>query len=234
MTQLGHLFRASPALRSAIIPGPALALSACTAGESAPHAVPTSAPPAPAKNNASAALQVNARLAALIRATGVTCTDATTANGCTAGTVDSGDFHDVEFSPDCGIFRRRSPGERSRSIERCAQHRQQRNSYSQSCSRPARLRPGDRPRRTKPAVLLRRRNSSEHHRKVQEQRIVQNLWRQADQAWKWRELPPSSTRTIRRQLRARMGECGRTRCIFERNLVARANGRFPGSPYIAE
>ncbi|AGI06696.1 Hypothetical Protein XCAW_00880 [Xanthomonas citri subsp. citri Aw12879] len=81
MTQLGHLFRASPALRSAIIPGLALALNACTAGESAPHAVPTSAPLAPAKNNASAALQVNARLAALIQATGVTCTDATTAKG---------------------------------------------------------------------------------------------------------------------------------------------------------
>ncbi|MGQ9449258.1 hypothetical protein ACSAMZ_18305 [Xanthomonas citri pv. bilvae] len=102
MAQLNHLFRALPALRSAIIPGLALALSACTAGESAPHAVPTSAPPAPAKNNASAALQINARLAALIQATGVTCTDATTAKGCTAGTVDSGDFHDVEFSPDCG------------------------------------------------------------------------------------------------------------------------------------
>ncbi|CCG35725.1 hypothetical protein ABVB18_05325 [Xanthomonas citri pv. mangiferaeindicae] len=102
MTQLRHLFRASPALRSAIIPGLALALSACTAGESAPHAVPTSAPLAPAKNNASAALQVNARLATLIQATGVTCTDATTAKGCTAGTVDSGDFYDVEFSPDCG------------------------------------------------------------------------------------------------------------------------------------
>lgn len=102
MTMSSHLCRVLPALRSALIPGLALALSACTAGESAPHAVPSSAPVAPAKNNAPAALQVNARLAALIQAAGATCTDATAATGCTAGNVDTGDFYDVEFLPDCG------------------------------------------------------------------------------------------------------------------------------------
>ncbi|MDW7698379.1 hypothetical protein ABVD19_07805 [Xanthomonas euvesicatoria] len=44
-------------------------------------------------------MQVNARLAALIQAAGATCTDAT---GCTAGNVDTRDFYDVEFLPDCG------------------------------------------------------------------------------------------------------------------------------------
>ncbi|TVS69135.1 hypothetical protein E2P70_05320 [Xanthomonas perforans] len=102
MTMSSHLCRVLPALRSALIPGLALALSACTAGESAPHAVPSSAPAAPAKNNAPAALQVNARLGALIQAAGATCTDAMTATGCTAGNVDTGDFYDVEFLPDCG------------------------------------------------------------------------------------------------------------------------------------
>lgn len=222
MTMSSHLCRVLPALRSALIPGLALALSACTPGESAPHAVPSSAPVAPAKNNAPAALQVNARLAALIQAAGATCTDAT---GCTAGNVDTRDFYDVEFLPDCGdkgFFA--GVAQASRSVGCRSRHRQQRNGYSQSCPRPARLRPGDRPRRTEPAVLLRGRNSSEHRCKVREHRIVQNLRRQADQAdqaCKWRALPRRSTRTIHWQLRARMGECGRTRSIFQRNLVAR-------------
>ncbi|MCF5962265.1 hypothetical protein L2196_05785, partial [Xanthomonas perforans] len=47
-------------------------------------------------------MQVNARLGALIQAAGATCTDAMTATGCTAGNVDTGDFYDVEFLPDCG------------------------------------------------------------------------------------------------------------------------------------
>ena len=41
-------------------------------------------------------------LVALFQASGVKCRNANTGSGCTAGDVDSGDFYDVELSPDCG------------------------------------------------------------------------------------------------------------------------------------
>jgi hypothetical protein len=99
MARSTHLFRLLPAFRNAVAPCLLLALSACTAGESA---APAAAPVAPAKTTAPAPLAVNDRLGALIQATGVTCTDAKAAKGCTAGNVASGDFYDVELSPDCG------------------------------------------------------------------------------------------------------------------------------------
>ena len=73
--------------RLAIVPGLLLALGACAAGDSS--APGTSAPAADG-------------LAALIQASGVKCSNASTGSGCTAGDVDSGDFYDVELSPDCG------------------------------------------------------------------------------------------------------------------------------------
>lgn len=88
-----------PMFRSAWLPGLLLALSACTAGESVPPAATTTtstAPTAPAQS------PVGDQLAALIQASGVKCTDATTAKGCTAGNVETGDFYDVELSPVCG------------------------------------------------------------------------------------------------------------------------------------
>ncbi|MEA9588522.1 hypothetical protein VC279_01765 [Xanthomonas sp. WHRI 10064A] len=102
MARSSHLSRMLPAFRSAVFPALLLALSGCTAGESAAPAPPVAAPAAPAKTTTPAAPVVSDRLGALIQATGVTCTDAKAAKGCTAGNVDSGDFYDVELSPDCG------------------------------------------------------------------------------------------------------------------------------------
>ncbi|APP76316.1 hypothetical protein [Xanthomonas vesicatoria] len=102
MARSNHLFRILPAFRSAVFPSLLFALSACTPGESAAPAARAATPVAPAKTTTPAAPTVNDRLGALIQATGITCTDAKAANGCTAGNVDSGDFYDVELSPDCG------------------------------------------------------------------------------------------------------------------------------------
>lgn len=99
------LFGDSRAFRSAMLSSSLLALSACSAGESA---APAAAPAAPAAPTASAATPapaspaINNTLTSLIQASGVKCTDTKTARGCTAGNVDSGDFYDVELSPDCG------------------------------------------------------------------------------------------------------------------------------------
>ncbi|MBB6572445.1 hypothetical protein [Xanthomonas arboricola] len=88
--------------RGLMLPGLLLALSACTAGESAAPAAPpatstaSTASPAPAQN------PISGKFAALIQASGVKCSDAETAKGCTAGDVDTGDFYDVELSPACG------------------------------------------------------------------------------------------------------------------------------------
>ncbi|PPV07047.1 hypothetical protein XbrCFBP1976_09545 [Xanthomonas bromi] len=82
-----------------MLSGSLLALSACSAG--APAAVPAT-PTASAATSAPASPAINGTLAALIEASSVKCTDARTAKGCTACNVDSGDFYDVELSPDCG------------------------------------------------------------------------------------------------------------------------------------
>lgn len=93
----------------ATIPGLLLALGACAAGDSSspatPAAEPTATTPAATPGAAPAAppFAVSSDgLAALIQSSGVTCTDASAGRGCTAGDVDSGDFYDVELSPDCG------------------------------------------------------------------------------------------------------------------------------------
>ncbi|MCC4585838.1 hypothetical protein LL962_01685 [Xanthomonas sp. NCPPB 1067] len=99
---LGH----SRALCGAMLSGSLLVLSACSAGESAaPAALPAAptASTAPSAPSAPASASLNDTIAALIQASGVKCTDAKTAKGCTAGNVDSGDFYDVELSPDCGV-----------------------------------------------------------------------------------------------------------------------------------
>lgn len=97
--------------RVALVPGLLLALGACAAGDSSnPAAASRAAVPAPAAAPVSAAgvapastpAAANNGLAALIRASGVTCSNASAGTGCTAGDVDSGDFYDVELSPDCG------------------------------------------------------------------------------------------------------------------------------------
>lgn len=95
--------------RMAIVPGLLLALGACAAGDSSNPAASTPAAattaartPAPAAVTAPAAATASSGLAALIQASGVTCTNASAGTGCTAGDVDSGDFYDVELSPDCG------------------------------------------------------------------------------------------------------------------------------------
>ncbi|MBH1645417.1 hypothetical protein I5U75_18435 [Stenotrophomonas maltophilia] len=89
-----------PLARLTIMPGLLLALGACAGGDSsAPTAsAPAAATPAGAPATAPAA----DGLAALIQASGVKCSNASTGSGCTAGDVDSGDFYDVELSPDCG------------------------------------------------------------------------------------------------------------------------------------
>ncbi|WP_426788548.1 hypothetical protein [Xanthomonas campestris] len=110
---LSHfLFRRLPALRNALLPG-LLAVSACSAGESAPAATPpvtstaSASAPAATRAPASSGASLNDRLATLLQASGVQCADANMANGCTAGNVDAGDFYDVELSPACddaGLF----------------------------------------------------------------------------------------------------------------------------------
>ncbi|WP_343243405.1 hypothetical protein [Xanthomonas hortorum] len=91
-----------PMFRSALLPGLLLALSACTAGESATPTATTTTSTAPAATPTSGPVSVDDRLAALIQASGVKCTDARTAKGCTAGNVETGDFYDVQLSPACG------------------------------------------------------------------------------------------------------------------------------------
>ncbi|MEB2232888.1 hypothetical protein VDS41_15595 [Xanthomonas campestris pv. campestris] len=110
---LSHfLFRRLPALRNALLPG-LLAVSACSAGESAPAATPpvtstaSASAPAATRAPASSGASLNGRLATLLQASGVQCADANMAKGCTAGNVDAGDFYDVELSPACddaGLF----------------------------------------------------------------------------------------------------------------------------------
>ncbi|MCC8687665.1 hypothetical protein [Xanthomonas campestris] len=110
---LSHFsFRRLPALRNALLPG-LLAVSACSAGESAPAATPpvtstaSASAPAATRAPASSGASLNDRLATLLQATGVQCADANMAKGCTAGNVDAGDFYDVELSPACddaGLF----------------------------------------------------------------------------------------------------------------------------------
>nr|WP_199680201.1 MULTISPECIES: hypothetical protein [unclassified Xanthomonas] len=76
--------------------------AACTAGEpaaavaarSASRPLPSAVAPPPAAGSH--------RFAAVIRASGVTCADATSATGCTAGNLDAGDFYDVDVLPECG------------------------------------------------------------------------------------------------------------------------------------
>ncbi len=98
-------FRRLPALRNALLPG-LLAVSACSAGESAAPVAPpvtsTASASASAHAPASAGASVNDRLATLLQASDVQCADANMAKGCTAGNVDAGDFYDVELSPACG------------------------------------------------------------------------------------------------------------------------------------
>lgn len=110
---LSHFsFRRLPALRNALLPG-LLAVSACSAGESAPAATPpvtstaSASAPAATRAPASSGASLNDRLATLLQASGVQCADANMAKGCTAGNVDTGDFYDVELSPACddaGLF----------------------------------------------------------------------------------------------------------------------------------
>ena len=110
---LSHFsFRRLPALRNALLPG-LLAVSACSAGESAPAATPpvtstaSASAPAATRAPASSGASLNDRLATLLQASGVQCADVNMAKGCTAGNVDAGDFYDVELSPACddaGLF----------------------------------------------------------------------------------------------------------------------------------
>ncbi|MEG0185034.1 MAG: hypothetical protein RR704_16480 [Stenotrophomonas sp.] len=95
--------------RLALVPALLLALGACTAGDSSnPAAASPVAAPAAAAVAAAAASPASSPatrgdgLAALIHASGVTCSNASAGTGCTAGDVGSGDFYDVELSPDCG------------------------------------------------------------------------------------------------------------------------------------
>lgn len=90
--------------RLTLVPGLLLALGACAAGDSSvPTAsAPAAAAPAAAPVAAPATAPAADGLAALIQASGVKCSNASTGSGCTAGDVDSGDFYDVELSPDCG------------------------------------------------------------------------------------------------------------------------------------
>ncbi|WP_228332108.1 hypothetical protein [Xanthomonas campestris] len=69
---------------------PAAAVTAQPASRPLPNAI---APPPAAGSH---------RFAPVIRASGVTCTDATSATGCTAGNLDAGDFYDVDVLPECG------------------------------------------------------------------------------------------------------------------------------------
>lgn len=106
-------FRRLPALRNALLPG-LLAVSACSAGESAPDATLVTSTvsasvsaPAATHAPASSGASLNDQLATLLQASGVQCADANMAKGCTAGNVDAGDFYDVELSPACddaGLF----------------------------------------------------------------------------------------------------------------------------------
>ncbi|MBB4131362.1 hypothetical protein [Xanthomonas sp. 3075] len=103
---LSHFsFRRLPAFRSAMLPG-LLAVSACSPGGSAPPAAApatsTVSTSAATHAPASATASIDDGLATLIQASGVQCTDAKMATGCTAGNVDAGDFYDVELSPVCG------------------------------------------------------------------------------------------------------------------------------------
>ncbi|BBJ94756.1 hypothetical protein [Xanthomonas campestris] len=111
---LSHFsFRRLAALRNALVPG-LLAVSACSAGESAPDATlvtstASASVSAPAATHApaSSGASLNDQLATLLQASGVQCADANMAKGCTAGNVDAGDFYDVELSPACddaGLF----------------------------------------------------------------------------------------------------------------------------------
>ncbi|WP_340571799.1 hypothetical protein [Stenotrophomonas sp. G106K1] len=97
--------------RVALVLGLLLALGACAAGDSSPPAaVSPAAVAAPAAAPVSAATAAPTStpaaasdgLAALIGASGVSCSNASAGTGCTSGDVDSGDFYDVELSPDCG------------------------------------------------------------------------------------------------------------------------------------
>ncbi|WP_369934652.1 hypothetical protein [Xanthomonas tesorieronis] len=75
-----------------------LVLGACTAGEhTATAATATATTPTPVS-----AAKPGDTLQTLIQESGVRCTDAKAARGCTAGNLDAGDFYDVELSPDCG------------------------------------------------------------------------------------------------------------------------------------
>ncbi|MEA9481341.1 hypothetical protein [Xanthomonas campestris] len=114
MTLPHFSFRRLPALRNALLPG-LLAVSACSAGESAHAATPpvtstasaSVSAPAATRAPASSGASLNDRLATLLQASGVQCADANMAKGCTAGNVDAGDFYDVELSPACddaGLF----------------------------------------------------------------------------------------------------------------------------------
>lgn len=112
MTLPHFSFRRLPALRNALLPG-LLAVSACSAGESAHAATPpvtstaSASAPAATRAPASSGASLNDRLATLLQASGVQCADANMAKGCTAGNVDAGDFYDVELSPACddaGLF----------------------------------------------------------------------------------------------------------------------------------
>lgn len=94
--------------RVSVVPALLLALAACAAGESSNSAASSPATTAPAAaatataTPGTAPVSADNGLAALIRASGVTCSNASAGTGCTAGDVDSGDFYDVELSPDCG------------------------------------------------------------------------------------------------------------------------------------
>ncbi|CAH0144129.1 hypothetical protein ACQ5SA_05370 [Stenotrophomonas indicatrix] len=94
--------------RVSVVPVLLLALAACAAGESSNSAASSPATTAPAAaatataTPGTAPVSADNGLAALIRASGVTCSNASAGTGCTAGDVDSGDFYDVELSPDCG------------------------------------------------------------------------------------------------------------------------------------
>ncbi len=99
----------SPRFRLAsvsVVPALLLALAACAAGESSNSAASSPATTAPAAASTArpgtAPVSADNGLAALIRASRVTCSNGSAGTGCTAGDVDSGDFYDVELSPDCG------------------------------------------------------------------------------------------------------------------------------------
>ncbi|MCC8619829.1 hypothetical protein LN456_18535 [Xanthomonas vesicatoria] len=80
-----------------MLPALLFAATACSAGEPIAQAAARALPAGPTPVSA-----VGQPFAAVIQASGVTCTTLLSGTGCTAGNIDAGDFYDVELLPECG------------------------------------------------------------------------------------------------------------------------------------